>query len=278
MPVLMQIIIGLIILYALACAMIFVFQRRLMYHPHFHVNTPHRDKTPDLETVKLQTKDGLELVSYYKAPRVKPDGGLYPTVLYLHGNTGPAGDAAHKLIPIVDAGYGVLLLEYRGFGPNSGKPTEKGLIDDAEAGLRFIHLKQGTAAEVVYYGMSMGTGVANGLAERHAPSAMILECGFTSMTDAASHHYFMFPVRYMIKDTFDSKRRIQSLRSPLLVLHGERDRTVPVDQGKEMFATAPVADKTLRLYPDASHVNLYDFGASDDIVEWLNDRFFTVSM
>lgn len=273
MPILMQIIIGLVLLYVLACAAIFVFQRKLMYHPQFHVNTPHRHKTPELETVKLQTKDGLELVSYYKAPKTKPDGEPYPTILYLHGNTGPAGDAAHKLIPIVDAGYGVLLLEYRGFGPNPGKPTETGLIADAEAGLNFIHSKQGKSAKVVYYGMSMGTGVANGLAERHRPAGLILECGFTSMTDAASHHYFMFPVRFMIKDTFDSKRRIQSLQSPLLVLHGEKDGTVPVDQGKEMFETAPVQDKTLRLYPDASHVNLYDFGASDEIVNWLNDRF-----
>ena len=191
----------------------------------------------------------------------------------MHGNTGPAGDAAHKLIPIVDAGYGVLLLEYRGFGPNPGKPTEKGLIADAEAGLHFIHLKQGKKAKVIYYGMSMGTGVANGLAEKRPPAGLILECGFTSMTDAARYHYFMFPVKYMIKDTFESKRRIQTLQAPLLVLHGQKDGSVPVEQGKEMFETAPVQDKTLKLYPDAAHVNLYDFGSSDDIVKWLNARY-----
>lgn len=273
MPILMQIAVGLIILYLLACTAVFIFQRRLMYNPYFHVNTPHRNQSPDLEKITLQTNDGLKLISYYKAPKTKPDGELYPTILYLHGNTGPAGDAAHKLIPIVDAGYGVLLLEYRGFGPNPGKPTEKGLIADAEAGLHFIHLKQGKKAKVIYYGMSMGTGVANGLAEKRPPAGLILECGFTSMTDAARHHYFMFPVKYMIKDTFESKRRIQTLQAPLLVLHGQKDGTVPVEQGKEIFETAPVQDKTLKLYPDAAHVNLYDFGSSDDIVKWLNARY-----
>ncbi|MBO4521467.1 MAG: alpha/beta hydrolase [Alphaproteobacteria bacterium] len=264
-----QILFGLVVLYLLITATIYVFQRRLMYNPQGHVNTPHRDKTPDLEKILLKTNDGLELVSYYKEPRKTKEGEPYPTVLYLHGNTGPAPDAAHKLIPIVDAGYGVLLLEYRGYGGNPGKPSEKGLISDAEAALHFIHMKQGKDAKVFYYGMSLGTGVANGLAERRAPAGLIQECGFTSMTDAAKVHYPMFPVQYIVKDTFDSQRRIAHLNAPVLVLHGEKDRTVPVEQGKKMFETAGSADKTLKLYPEGGHTNLYDFGASDDVVKWL---------
>lgn len=273
MTFLPQTVAGLITLYALACAGIFLFQRRLMYNPRARVNTPHRDETPELEEITLRTRDGLKLKSYYKAPRTKPDGTPYPTVLYMHGNTGPAGDAAHKLIPAVNAGYGALLLEYRGFGPNPGRPTEKGLIADAEAALHFIRVKQGKNAEVVYYGMSMGTGVANGLAERRPPAGLILECGFTSMADAARRRYFMFPVKLLIRDAFDSERRIQTLQAPLLVLHGRKDKTVPVEQGEKMYETAPSRDKTIRLYPDGGHVNLHDFGAGDDVTEWLNARF-----
>lgn len=267
---LVKLISGLIILYLLMTAGVYVFQRKLMYNPNGRVNTPHRDLSPRLETVTLNTNDGLRLVSYYKAPRRTADGKLYPTVLYLHGNTGPAGDAAHKLIPIVEAGYGILLLEYRGYGPNPGKPSEKGMIADAEAALHFIHLQQGKEAIVYYYGMSIGTGVANGLAEKRPPAGLIQECGFTSMIDAAKVHYPLFPVRYILKDTFDSRRRIAKLKAPLFVLHGEKDRTVPVEQGKEIFETATTADKTIKLYPDAAHTNLYDFGADDDIVKWLD--------
>ena len=262
-----------IALYLSATAGVFLFQRRLMYNPQKRVNTPHRDEKPDLETVFLQTADGLNLVSYYKAPETTESGEPYPTVLYLHGNTGPAGDAAHKLIPVVNAGYGVLLLEYRGYGGNTGSPSEKGLILDAEAALRFIRFRQGDEADVYYYGMSMGTGVANGLAEKHPPAGLIQECGFTSMTDAAKVHYPLFPVGMIIKDTFDSERRIATLKSPLLVLHGKQDKTVPVEQGETIFKTAASADKTLKLYPEGGHVNLYDFGASDDVVAWLNARF-----
>lgn len=273
MPLLLQIIAGLSLLYLLATGAIYAFQRRLMYNPHTHVNTPHRDKSPALETVNIETADGLTLVSYYAAPKTGKDGRPMPTVLYLHGNTGEAGDAAHKLIPIVNAGYGAMLVEYRGFGKNAGKPTEKGLITDAQAALDFINRRQAGKARVVYYGMSMGTGVANGLAAIRPPAGLVLECGFTSMTDAAQYHYKMFPIKYLIKDTFNSKQRIKSLTAPVLFLHGERDRTVPVEQGKEMYETAPVADKTLKLYPDGGHINLYDFGASDDVVDWLNRHY-----
>ncbi len=74
MPILMQIAVGLIILYLLACTAVFIFQRRLMYNPYFHVNTPHRNQSPDLEKITLQTNDGLKLTSYYKAPKTKPAG------------------------------------------------------------------------------------------------------------------------------------------------------------------------------------------------------------
>ena len=267
-----HIVFAVIVLYLSVTGAVYVFQRRLMYHPHQHVNTPHRDKSPDLEKVNFKTKDGLTLVSYYKMPETTKTGEPYPTVLYMHGNTGPAGDAAHKLIPLVNAGYGVLLLEYRGYGENGGKPSEEGLITDAEAALDYIYARQGNGARVYYYGMSMGTGVANGLAERRPPAGLIQECGFTSMTDAAKVRYQMFPVGLIVKDTFDSERRIASLTAPLLVLHGEKDGTVPVAQGKRIFETAASKDKTIKLYPEGGHTNLYDFGASGDVVEWLNGR------
>ena len=90
---------------------------------------------------------------------------------------------------------------------------------------------------------------------------------------AAQIHYPLFPLRLMIKDSFKSKKRIASLTAPVLFLHGEKDSTVPVEQGREMFDAAPVSDKTLKLYPDGHHVDLYDFGASDDVVSWLDKRF-----
>ena len=273
MPLILKFLSGLFLLWLAAAMVLFFFQRKLMYNPNTPVRTPHRFERPDLETVVFKTGDGIDLTSFFSAPKAGANGEPLPTVLYLHGNTGTAGDAAHKLIPIVNAGYGALLLEYRGFGGNKGKPDEKGLIADALAGVRYIRDRLGENARVVYYGMSMGTGVANGLAAVLSPDALVLECGFTSMTDAAQIHYPLFPLRLMITDSFKSKKRIASLTAPVLFLHGEKDSTVPVEQGKEMFDAAPVSDKTLKLYPDGHHVDLYDFGASDDVVSWLDKRF-----
>lgn len=273
MPLILKFLSGLFLLWLAAAMVLFFFQRKLMYNPNTPVRTPHRFERPDLETVVFKTGDGIDLTSFFSAPKAGANGEPLPTVLYLHGNTGTAGDAAHKLIPIVNAGYGALLLEYRGFGGNKGKPDEKGLIADALAGVRYIHDRLGENARVVYYGMSMGTGVANGLAAVLSPDALVLECGFTSMTDAAQIRYPLFPLRLMIKDSFKSKKRIASLTAPVLFLHGEKDSTVPVEQGREMFDAAPVSDKTLKLYPDGHHVDLYDFGASDDVVSWLDKRF-----
>lgn len=268
-----KILIALFLIYMLSVIYAYIFQRRMMYRPDKHVVTPYMNETPEFETVTLKTADGLSIEAFYKEPQRTTDGRLYPTILYMHGNTGPASDAAHKLIPIADEGFGILLQEYRGYGGNQGKPSESGLINDSEAGLHYIHIQQGNEAQVVYWGMSLGTGVANGLVERRAPAAFIQECGFTAMADVAKIHYWYFPVKYLLKDTYLSMKRARSMTAPLLVLHGQRDRTIPYVQGQTYFEAAGSEDKEIKLYPEGRHVNLYDYGASDDVLRWLKRKF-----
>lgn len=263
----MKIVLGAAVLYGLALLWVAVNQRKLMYHPETRLHTPHQSEVFPHETVKLRTTDGLTLKAAYKAP----ENGK-PTVIYFHGNTGIVADAMHKLIPLVNAGYGVLMPEYRGFDGNAGTPSEQGLIQDAEAALRFVREKT-PDAPVVYYGMSMGTGVANALAEKFPPAALVLECGFTSMTAAAQHRYWFLPVKLLIKDTYNSKKRIASFTAPLLILHGAKDKTVPVSHASEMLNAAKSANKTLKIYPDGRHIDLHDFGAADDVLNWLNELF-----
>ncbi|MGN0903870.1 MAG: alpha/beta hydrolase [Alphaproteobacteria bacterium] len=273
MPFAIRLLLIFAAVYGLLLIGMFLFQRRLMYIPHKRLVSPHMDQSPVLEKVTLRTADGLSLKSWYAAPGKTKDGRLFPTILYLHGNTGIAADAAHKLIPMADAGFGIMLVEYRGYDGNPGKPTEVGLILDADAALHFIREKQGNNARVIYYGMSMGTGVANGLAVKVPPAAFIQEAGFTSFLDAGRQWYWFLPLSFLMKDTFQSRERIRSLKAPLLILHGEKDRTVHVSQAREMFKAAGTYDKEIKLYPEGRHTNLYDFGASDDILEWLYKKF-----
>ncbi|HBO58326.1 MAG TPA: hypothetical protein DD624_00220 [Alphaproteobacteria bacterium] len=263
----MKIVLGAAVLYGFALLWVAVNQRKLMYHPETRLYTPHQNEAFAHEIVELHTADGLTLKAAYKAP----ENGK-PTVIYFHGNTGIVADAMHKLVPLVNAGYGVLMPEYRGFGGNAGAPSEQGLIQDAEAALRFVREKT-PDSPVVYYGMSMGTGVANALAEKFPPAALVQECGFTSMTAAAQHRYWFLPVKLLIKDTYNSQKRIASLTAPLLILHGAKDKTVPVSHAYKILQAAKSSSKTIKIYPDGHHIDLHDFGAGGDVLNWLNGLF-----
>src|SRR5205085_2557242 len=118
----------------------------------------------------LTTADGLALLCWYLPP---PEGR--PVVLYFHGNGGNIGYRADRVARFAAEGFGVLMLEYRGYGGNPGSPSEAGFIADAEAALRFLHNEGVAASRVVLYGESLGSGVAVQIAARHPVAALILE-------------------------------------------------------------------------------------------------------
>ena len=252
--------------YASVLLFFFIFQRNFAFHPGTRQITPRVNETYPALPVTVKTSDGLSLRALYKAP----ENGK-PTVIYFHGNTGIIEDAMYKTKKIAEAGYGVFLAEYRGYGGNTGKPTEKGLTRDALAAADFVRA-QGTET-IVYYGMSMGTGVANALAEIRPPAALIQECGFTSMAAAGQSRYPFLPVGMLMKDRFDNEKRMKKLSVPVLFLHGEKDATVPVGQMHRNSRIVASKDVTVRLYPDGHHIDLHEYGAADDVLRWLNERF-----
>ncbi|HKO08074.1 MAG TPA: alpha/beta hydrolase, partial [Alphaproteobacteria bacterium] len=116
---------------------------------------------------------------------------------------------------------------------------------------------------------SLGTGVASEMAREREAAALVLEAPFTSLVDVAAHHYWWTPVRWLLRDRFDSIDRIAAVAMPLLIVHGERDRQVPLKFGKRLFAAA-VEPKELRLLPEAGHVDLYDHGAAEIVEDFLS--------
>lgn len=263
-----EIIAAELVLYSIVCLFVWKFQKRLMYASQKHVVTPHMGKAPDnMRKITLTTADGLAIKAFFVPPE-----GTMPVILYLHGNTGIVADAAHKMIPLAQAGFGIMMPEYRGFDGNAGEPSEKGLFEDALAARKKIE-KICPDSPIVYYGMSLGTGVANALAEKYPPAAMIQEAGFSSFVDAAREIYWFLPVEKMMKDTYRSEDRIRSLNAPLLVLHGQKDKTVPVSQARRIFEAAGSTDKEIKVYPEGRHVDLFDYGASQDALNWLSARF-----
>jgi uncharacterized protein len=241
-------------------------QRRLLYRPHGA-----RPALGDLAAlgareVELVTADGLRLISWYRSPRPHR-----PVMAYFHGNGGNIGYRRDRLRYFAGHGYGVLLAEYRGYGGNSGEPCESGLFRDGEAALDFL-ADDGVAHDrVVLWGDSLGSGVAVHLAATRRAGALVLEAPFTSVAACAQRHYPFIPAICLVHDRFDSLARIADVRAPLLILHGERDRVVPVRHGRRLLAAAnPPKEGWFSRH--ASHENLAQFGALDVAVSFIERR------
>ncbi len=118
------------------------------------------------------------------------------------------------------------------------------------------------------WGESLGTAVAVALAATHEVGGVILDAPFTSIADVGAAAYPFVPVRWLIRDPFRSDRRIGEIKAPVLVLHGEQDRVVPIRFGERLFALANEPKRIAR-FPNGGHVNLDDHGAVDVVREFL---------
>jgi len=255
--------------YLLILVGLLVFQRNLLYHPDKSIPDPAASRVEEMHPVRMESADGLVLSSWYAAG--KPER---PLVVYFHGNAGNIGSRGHKVRPFLNAGYGVLLVGYRGYGGNPGKPSETGLYADARAALNILKESDDEAARpLVFYGESLGTAVASAMAAERAAAgqpvqALILEAPFTSVTDAAGHYYPFIPIKWLLNDHFDQASQIAAVSAPVLIFHGERDRTMPIRFGKALFEVAQMP-KQSKWYDGAGHNNLFDFGAADLSIDFI---------
>lgn len=231
-------------------------QRSLMYFPAGDLPPP----PPPFAEVRLRTADGLDLVAWEAAPAPGR-----PIIVYFHGNGGSIAGRVFKVRPFVEAGYGVLLVSWRGYGGNPGSPSEEGLLADGRAALDHV----GGRAPVVLLGESLGAAVAVRLAAERTPVAAILEAPFASAVSVGAEHYWWLPVRLLMKDRFESIRWIGEVTAPLLILHGERDGVVPVAHGRRLLAAANEPKRGVFL-PEAGHNDLFEHGAAGIELEFLS--------
>jgi uncharacterized protein len=173
-------------------------------------------------------------------------------VLFCHGNGGNVGDRAPHASLLAAAGFDVLLFDYHGYGRRTGRPGEETTYADARAARDALLARDGVdPARVLYLGESLGAAVGLELALAHPPAGLILQSPFTSVRDIARFHYPYVP-RALVPNAYPSLDRIRELRAPLLVLHGARDRIVPLLHGEEIYAAAP-EPKRLEVFPAAAH-------------------------
>lgn len=260
-----------VVFYGVLVGVLYLIQRSMMYFPWSDVPVPAESGVPEMRPIRLATADGLTLTSWYRPARAGQ-----PTVVFFHGNAGHIGHRGFKARVFLDAGFGLVLVGYRGFGGNPGRPNEAGLYADGRAALAFLALAGVSPARVVLYGESLGTGVAVQLAFEAARDAtpvgaVILEAPFSSAAAAAQYHYPYLPAYWLVKDRFASSDKIADIRAPLLVIHGARDQIIPERLGREVFAAAREPKESLWL-AQADHNDIFEHGAAAEVTAFVRRR------
>ena len=244
--------------------MLAALQRSLTYFPDPTRPTPAEADVPELAPVTLETEDGLALLAWHAPPRA---AGA-PSLVYFHGNAGHIGMRGFKVRAYLNAGLGVLLTTWRGYSGNPGTPTEDGLYADGRAARAFLRARGAGDERQILYGESLGTGVAVHLAREAPPAALVLEAPYSSIADIASRRFPLLPVGPLIVDRFDSAAKIGRVKAPLLIVHGERDRTIPVRLARKLFRRAR-EPKQAAFIPGADHADLPEFGLAAIVLEYL---------
>ena len=215
-------------------------ERQLIYFPtrvDRALATPNVEGASSVEEIWLETDDGLRIHGLH----VKRAGAV-AELLVFHGNAGNLYDRLDNVAYLVQTGFNVLILDYRGYGKSDGTPSEEGLYADGLAAYRHLTERLEVSPErVVLFGRSLGSTVAIELGAQFAVGAIIIESGFTSAQDLARVHYPWVPgfIISSMTHEFDSLSKAPRLRAPTLYIHGDADRIVPQRQGRRLYEASP---------------------------------------
>lgn len=253
--------------YFLPLSILYAFQRHMIYLPHTKaVGAPASYGVPQMKVVEVHTEDGLTLHDWFVPPKRKDD----IVIVLFHGSFENIGDIAGLANAFKDRGYGFFFCEYRGFGGSPGDPSEEGVYADARAALKWLRDGGYQQKQLLYWGASLGTGIAVQMAAENAPGYLVLQSPYSNLVDVASNRYFMFPVRQLLEDHFDSLGKIGKVKAPLLVVHGTDDRTVPIEFARQLFAAAN-QPKIFYTLHGAGHLGLYGY-VVEILLNWLDKQ------
>ncbi len=253
--------------YGALVAALYLAQRALLYRPDDTVPVPREHGVAEMAAVRIPVGDGVEILSWWHPPR---EPGR-PVVVYFHGNAGHIGERAYKARRMIDAGFGVLLAGYRYNAGAGGAPSEPALLADGQMAIGNVIERGYAIGQLVLYGESLGSGIAVALAADNDVGGLILETPYSSIAEVAQAHYWYVPAKWLIRDRYDSRARIGRVRAPILMIHGEADITIPVRFARRLLEAAPVP-REAHFLPGGGHTDLYDFGAGDLVVDFLERR------
>jgi pimeloyl-ACP methyl ester carboxylesterase len=222
--------------YLAACLWLFVTQRSFIYFP------PDSALLAAPHTSTLVVPGALVKVSERPLPGKQ-------AVIYLGGN---AEDVSASL-PLLDRAFpdhALYLLHYRGYPGSSGTPTEAALVADA---LTLFDRVAAEHSDVVVIGRSLGAGVAIQVASRRQASKLVLVTPFDSLQDLAARQFPYFPVRWLLKDKYESWRYAPQVKAPTMILAAENDEIIPAWSTERLVSRFAQGTVALQVVAGASH-------------------------
>jgi hypothetical protein len=240
-------------------------EKRFIFIPDKNVYSTPDDRGLEYDDVTFHTEDGLKLNGWFIPGKTKSltADNLF-TLLWFHGN---AGNISHRLenikmlydrVPV-----NIFIFDYRQYGKSEGKVSEHGTYIDARAALKYLQSRKDINHErIIIFGRSVGSGVAVDLAVKGKCCALILETPFTSMKDLAKSLYPFLPIGYILQTKYDSISKIRDIKVPTLIMHGDKDELVPIEQGRKLYEAAN-EPKEFYTIPGATHNDTYFVGGEE---------------
>ena len=225
------IFLSLILAYFLILTIIYFSQRSLMYHPSTNNFLDENKLNHKIEKIRISSDNELKAWYFKKNENFK-------TLLFFHGNAGSLENRIYKLNYLSKLKLNYIIVAYRGFSGNKGNPTEEGLYKDARAAKYWLNLNNISDQNIIIYGESLGTAVAIDLAKDHKFAGIILESPFTSMLELSRKYYPWAPSKLLLKDKYETDKKIKKIFSPILILHRKKHKIVPFEMGEELFKKA----------------------------------------
>ena len=247
----MSLVALIVAVYLVLCAALFFFQRSLIYFPQ-----PNAVTSADSQ-LTLSMPDAQ--VSVITRERVGPRA-----LIYFGGN---AEDVSHNLPEFAEAfpEYAVYLLNYRGFGGSGGSPSEAAIAEDALALFDQVYASH---PQVSLIGRSLGSGVAVRLASQRPMQNLILVTPYNSLEEIAARQYPWVPVKWLLKDRFESGKYAAHIRVPTLLLAASDDEVIPRASTQRLLENFPQGVAVLRVVPDSGHNSISD---RKQYLQWMED-------
>jgi fermentation-respiration switch protein FrsA (DUF1100 family) len=272
--------------YLLCLTPITFFQRSLIYQPNRceRLLASNANLSLAVADVTVRTHDGLELQGWLTLAGTSRGSDFvdtkqvlaagHPVVLYFPGNAGNRSRRATQFDVLGSLNAHVLLVDYRGYAENPGKPSEANFAKDARTVWNHLTRELGVLPQrIVIYGESLGGGVATRLAselclEGIEPGGLIVQSTFSSLVAVGQTHFPIIPVSLLLVDRYPSDQRMDKVTCPIIQIHGQQDTIVPFWIGQKLFDAAPekssqgISKRQIRM-PQTDH---------NDVYSWSNDK------